>query len=235
MIKRKNILAENMLRFRSKNIAAEEAAAIRKLIEQQTTVTKKYKNPTDIKGFFNDTAAGAIPLAPQDVATVIFATRIGEGSVYGAVSGETNAIQLPGTNLYLAVGRISTVSDNVKPVVTPKGTGAILFGAVADGTQMDPKYGAYTSHGRVIQAKFIPFDGNDLAKFANDIVRATGVRTNKVEAFSGYGGNEKQIAAVLKASANLGITGADKLEPSSVPTSYYATWKKSTNDYLSAA
>lgn len=30
----KNILAENMLRFRSKNIAAQEAAAIRKLIEQ---------------------------------------------------------------------------------------------------------------------------------------------------------------------------------------------------------
>jgi hypothetical protein len=39
MIKRKNILAENMLRFRSKNIAAEEAAAIRKLIEQQTKMT----------------------------------------------------------------------------------------------------------------------------------------------------------------------------------------------------
>jgi hypothetical protein len=37
MIKRKNILAENMLRFRSKNIAAQEAAAIRKLIEQVTT------------------------------------------------------------------------------------------------------------------------------------------------------------------------------------------------------
>jgi len=33
----KNILAENMLRFRSKNIAAQEAAAIRKLIEQVTT------------------------------------------------------------------------------------------------------------------------------------------------------------------------------------------------------
>ena len=32
----KNILAENMLRFRSKNIAAQEAAAIRKLIEQGT-------------------------------------------------------------------------------------------------------------------------------------------------------------------------------------------------------
>ena len=32
----KNILAENMLRFRSKNIAAQEAAAIRKLIEQVT-------------------------------------------------------------------------------------------------------------------------------------------------------------------------------------------------------
>jgi hypothetical protein len=41
MIKRKNILAENMLRFRSKNIAAEEAAAIRKLIEQQTKMTVK--------------------------------------------------------------------------------------------------------------------------------------------------------------------------------------------------
>lgn len=35
----KNILAENMLRFRSKNIAAQEAAAIRKLIEQATTDT----------------------------------------------------------------------------------------------------------------------------------------------------------------------------------------------------
>jgi hypothetical protein len=35
----KNILAENMLRFRSKNIAAQEAAAIRKLIEQETPDT----------------------------------------------------------------------------------------------------------------------------------------------------------------------------------------------------
>jgi hypothetical protein len=39
MIKRKNILAENMLRFRSKNIAAQEAAAIRKLIEQMEKMT----------------------------------------------------------------------------------------------------------------------------------------------------------------------------------------------------
>jgi hypothetical protein len=39
MINRKNILAENMLRFRSKNIAAQEEAAIRKLIEQQTKMT----------------------------------------------------------------------------------------------------------------------------------------------------------------------------------------------------
>jgi len=38
----KNILAENMLRFRSKNIAAQEAAAIRKLIEQQTLGNKTY-------------------------------------------------------------------------------------------------------------------------------------------------------------------------------------------------
>jgi hypothetical protein len=36
MIQRKNILAENMLRFRSKNIAAQEEAAIRRIIEQQT-------------------------------------------------------------------------------------------------------------------------------------------------------------------------------------------------------
>jgi len=34
----KNILAENMLRFRSKNIAAQEAAAIRKLIEQMEKI-----------------------------------------------------------------------------------------------------------------------------------------------------------------------------------------------------
>jgi hypothetical protein len=36
MINRKNILAENMLRFRSKNIAAQEEAAIRRIIEQVT-------------------------------------------------------------------------------------------------------------------------------------------------------------------------------------------------------
>ena len=44
MIKRKNILAENMLRFRSKNIAAEEAAAIRKLIEAQTAGNRTYNS-----------------------------------------------------------------------------------------------------------------------------------------------------------------------------------------------
>jgi hypothetical protein len=55
MIKRKNILAENMLRFRSKNIAAQEAAAIRKLIERRQRIIKKYKNPTDIDGFFTKT------------------------------------------------------------------------------------------------------------------------------------------------------------------------------------
>jgi hypothetical protein len=38
----KNILAENMLRFRSKNIAAQEAAGIRKLIERQTLGNKTY-------------------------------------------------------------------------------------------------------------------------------------------------------------------------------------------------
>jgi hypothetical protein len=48
MIKRKNILAENMLRFRSKNIAAEEAAAIRKLIEQQTKMTEMTVRNVDL-------------------------------------------------------------------------------------------------------------------------------------------------------------------------------------------
>ena len=48
MIKRKNILAENMLRFRSKNIAAQEEAAIRKLIEQQTKMTEMTVRNVDL-------------------------------------------------------------------------------------------------------------------------------------------------------------------------------------------
>jgi hypothetical protein len=121
MIKRKNILAENMLRFRSKNIAAQEAAAIRKLIEAQTADTAKYKNPTDIDDFFTGTANGAMPLAPRDAETVIFATTLKPGlSEYAAKSGNTHAIKLPGTNFYLAVGRIGIVDNNVNPSVKVK-------------------------------------------------------------------------------------------------------------------
>ena len=37
MIKRKNVLAENMLRFGPKNLTKSQVAALRRLIEQQTT------------------------------------------------------------------------------------------------------------------------------------------------------------------------------------------------------
>jgi len=226
----KNILAENMLRFRSKNIAAQEAAAIRKLIEQQTSDTKKYKNPTDIDGFFDDTAAGAIPLNPNDVQTVIFTTRLGTAPALGAVSGDTNAIQLePG--LYLAVGQISTVrqqkSVNVKPVVTPKGRGAVLFFAGPDATQQDSaKYGAYTTVGYVRPISFIPYDGNDLAKCASDIIRGT--KPGPTEKASDLAKMAPRIAAVFKAAVGLGINGADRLND----TKFYDKWQTDTKEYL---
>lgn len=220
MIKRKNILAENMLRFRSKNIAAEEAAAIRKLIEQ---VTVKYKNAADIKGFFDDTA-NPFTLVPKDAKTVIFSSTLPSGAtVPGAVSGDTNAIKLPGTNFYLAVGQIGKVNNSVNPIVNNGKAGAILFTAAENPSGGVPIVNA---------GEPIPYTGN-LAAFASDIVRATGVNAaNKFGEFSRY---EGKLASVLKASAELGITGADKLVPSSDPTSYYANWKLATKKLLSAA
>jgi len=228
----KNILAENMLRFRSKNIAAQEAAAIRKLIEQQTT-TVKYKNPTDIDGFFTDTANGAMWLNTTDVKTVIFATTLKPGdSEFGAESGKTYCIKLS-PKYFVAVGQIGTVDDAVNPVVNNSKAGAIYFSAVPAGTtaagtgiSSNPKSGQI-GYGAV----FIPY-GNNLAKFANDIVRATKPTPgNKKGAFSGYGGMEKQIAAVLKASAGLGITGAEQLGDKK----FYDTWKTATEDLLATA
>lgn len=217
----KNILAENMLRFRSKNIAAQEAAAIRKLIEQVTTLP--YKNPTDIEGFFTGTANGVISLDPRDVETVIFATKLKPGvTVYGAEAKNTNAIELPGTKLYLVVGQIGTVNDAVNPKVMDDKAGAILFGAEKAG---DSSTG---TSGRVGRTTFIPFR-NNLVQFANDIVRATNPTAgNKVGQF---GNIEKQIADVLKASAGLGITDADKL----VDEKFYAAWKAATEKALAAA
>jgi hypothetical protein len=178
MIKRKNILAENMLRFRSKNIAAEEAAAIRKLIEQQTTEIKIYKNPTDIADFFTKTVNTAMVLAPDDVKTVIFKTRLDSANTFGAKSGKTAAIQLA-SGLYVAVGQIATLGDKKNPGdLKPYGIGAVLFYAGPDATQSDPKYGAYTSAGYVRPISFIPYAVNTgdplngLAKFASDIIKA---------------------------------------------------------------
>jgi len=228
MINRKNILAENMLRFRSKNIAAEEEAAIRRIIEQVTTLP--YKNPTQIEGFFTDTAAGVISLAPKDAKTVIFATTLNPVvGAYGAEKGRTRVIQLPSfTNLYLAVGQIGTVNDKVTAAVNAIKRGAILFGASAT----NPAASATKTPSGVVYGqtvKFIAFDGNDLAKFANDIVRATNPPAgNNVGQFENI---EKQIAAVLKASSDLGITGADKLgDPD-----FYAKWKLGTEKLLNAA
>jgi len=228
----KNILAENMLRFRSKNIAAQEAAAIRKLIEQQTSDTVKYKNPADIEGFFNKTVNKAMLLDPSDVATVIFATTLKPNTrVFGAKSGTTYCIKLS-DKYFVAVGQIGIVDNNVNPVVNDSKAGAIYFSAFPAGTT---NAGANVSSNPKLSQigaapVFIPY-GNNLAKFANDIVRATGVRTNRVGAFSGFGGSEKQIAAVLKASANLGITGAEKLVPD---TPEYAAWKTATVKLLNA-
>lgn len=233
MIKRKNILAENMLRFRSKNIAAQEEAAIRRIIEQ-VTPEFPYKNPTQINGFFDRTRGEVpFPLTPEDAKTVIFATKLDPVvGVYGAASGLTRVIELPGTGLYLAVGTIGKVNDKVTAAVVTSKPGAILFGASAT----NPKASATeTQSGGMVSGesvKFIAYDGNDLAKFANDIVRATGVRTNRVGSFQSM---EKQIAAVLKASSNLGIADAAKLVPSSDPMSDYAKWKTATEKLLSAA
>ncbi len=226
MIQRKNILAENMLRFRSKNIAAEEAAAIRKLIEQVTTLP--YKNPTQIEGFFTRTA-NPFTLAPKDAKTVIFATTLNPVvGAYGAETGLTRVIQLPGfTNLYLAVGTIGTVNDKVTAAVNAIKPGAILFSA----SPKNPAASATETPSGMVggeSVKFIAYDGNDLAKFANDIVRATGVRTNRVGSFQSM---EKQIAAVLKASADLGITGAGKLGEAD----FYKAWKTATEKLLFAA
>jgi hypothetical protein len=226
MIQRKNVLAENMLRFGPKNLTKSQVASLRRIIEQATTDADvvPYKNPTAIEGFFTKTAAGVMPLAPKDAKTVIFATKLNpKVTVYGAASGLTNAIELPGTNYYLAVGQIGKVNNAVNPVVTGGKSGAILFFAEPAGTTAADG----TSNGVVYERKFIAYTGN-LAQFASDIVRATGgTAANKFDEFSSY---EGKLASVLKASAGLGITGADKLVPSLDPTSYYAKWIQDTKE-----
>jgi hypothetical protein len=220
MIQRKNVLAENMLRFGPKNLTKSQVASLRRIIEQATTDAGvvPYKNPTDIEGFV--TAAGVIPLAPRDVKTVIFANKIEKTSVYGAVSGNTNAILLPGTGLYLAVGQIGTVNNAVNPVVTGGKSGAILFSAARNPKQGGPMI--------VRTTPFIAYTGN-LAKFASDIVRATGVNAaNKFGEFSSY---EGKLASVLKASADLGITGADKLGDKT----FDASWKQAIKELLAGS
>jgi PDZ domain-containing secreted protein len=164
---------------------------------------------------------------------VIFATTLNPAiGAYGAERGRTRVIQLPGfTNLYLAVGTIGTVNDKVTAAVNAIKPGAILFSA----SPKNPAASATETPSGMVggeSVKFIAYDGNDLAKFANDIVRETKPgTTQKVSTFRAV---EKQIAAVLKASANLGITGAEQLVPSADPTSYYAKWKLATEKLLSA-
>ena len=225
MIKRKNILAENMLRFRSKNIAAEEAAAIRKLIEAQTADTAPYKNPTDIDGFFTVTKNEAMVLAPRDAKTVIFATTLKPDlSEYAAKSGNTHAIKLPGTNFYLAVGQIGIVDNNVNPSVNSEKPGAILFYAI--------EQKATEPYGRIIPKEFIPYAVNTgdlldgLAKFASDIIRGTKPGpTQKADYLAKLA---PRIAAVFKAAVDLSISGADQLND----TKYYDKWLVKTNKYL---
>lgn len=227
MIKRKNILAENMLRFRSKNIAAQEAAAIRKLIEQQTPDTAKYKNPTDIDGFFNKTVNKAMLLATKDAETVIFATKIGKAAVYGAKSAETYCIKLDDKQ-FIAVGQIGTVNDAVNPVVKDGKAGAILFFAqpIAAGTSS-------TSYGQIFEPKFIPYAVNTgdplngLAKFASDIIKAiapagAGRRVAALDDMA------PRIANVFKAAVGVGIADANRLDTE------YKQWIQETLESLAS-
>ena len=235
MIKRKNVLAENMLRFGPKNLTKSQVAALRRLIEQQTTETVKYKNPTDIDGFFNKTVNNAMPLAPNDAETVIFATTLKPSvSEFGAESGETYCIKLSSgaSNQFIAVGQIGTVNDVVNPVVNDGKAGAILFFAIpaAAGTSSNRKSGQIG-----VQPKFIPYAVNTgdplngLAKFASDIIKAiapagAGKRLDTLDDIA------PQIAAVFKAAVGVGIADANQLD-----TQYaYKQWIQEIHDALAS-
>ena len=104
----KNILAENMLRFRSKNIAAQEAAAIRKLIEQMATPivnvdlidTLKGKKLTIVSSPNNDLIAFPRSGTPKVGDPAILHM---EGAVYQSGTGST-------ASSYILLGNIGKLT-----------------------------------------------------------------------------------------------------------------------------
>jgi len=103
----KNILAENMLRFRSKNIAAQEAAAIRKLIEQMEKIvnvdlidTLKGKKLTIVSSPNNDLIAFPRSGMPKVGDPAILHM---EGAVYQSGTGST-------ASSYILLGNIGKLT-----------------------------------------------------------------------------------------------------------------------------